>query len=75
MHKMRVKSRFRRAMRAYIKSPSAKVRSVMLFLSAIVRIARPQEPQSNDLLVQSRIGHMGFTVIALVYVLVTLWQQ
>jgi hypothetical protein len=47
----------------------------MLFLSAIVRIARPQESQSNDLLVQSRIGHMGLTVIALVYVLVTLWQQ
>ena len=54
---------------------AAKVRSVMLFLSAIVRIALPREPESNDLLVQSRIGHLGLTVIALVYVLVTLWQR
>jgi hypothetical protein len=47
----------------------------MLFLSAIVRIAVSHEPESNDLLVQSRIGHLGLTVIALVYVLVTLWQR
>jgi hypothetical protein len=47
----------------------------MLFLSAIVRIAVPQEPESNDLLVQSRIGHLGLTVIALIYVLITLWQR
>jgi hypothetical protein len=47
----------------------------MLFLSAIVRLALPREPQSNDLLVQSRVGHVGLTVIALIYVLVTLWQQ
>ncbi len=47
----------------------------MLFLSAIVRIAAPQPEESNDLLVQSRIGHLGLTVIALIYVLVTLWQR
>jgi hypothetical protein len=47
----------------------------MLFLTAIVRLAPPPQPQSDDLLAQSRLGHVGFTVITLVYVLVTLWQQ
>jgi hypothetical protein len=47
----------------------------MLFLAAIARFARPPAPPSNDLLVHSRLGHVGLTVIALVYVLVTLWQQ
>ena len=47
----------------------------MLFLTAIVRLAPPLQPQSDDLLAQSRLGHVGFTVITLVYVLVTLWQQ
>jgi hypothetical protein len=48
----------------------------MLLLAAIARFARPPEPPSNnDLLVHSRLGHVGLTVIALVYVLVTLWQQ
>ena len=47
----------------------------MLFLAAIARLAEPREAQSNDLLVESRLGHVGLTVIALVYVLVTLWQQ
>ena len=47
----------------------------MLFLAAIARFSAPPEPQSNDLLVQSRLGHLGLTVIALVYILVTLWQQ
>jgi hypothetical protein len=48
----------------------------MLFLIAMVRLApRRFEPQSDDLLVQSRLGHAGLTVITLVYVLVVLWQQ
>jgi hypothetical protein len=47
----------------------------MLFLAAIARIAAPREPQPNDLLAQSRIGHIGLTVITLVYVLVILWQR
>jgi hypothetical protein len=47
----------------------------MLFLTAIVRLAPPLQPQSDDLLVQSRLGHAGFTVITLIYVLVILWQR
>jgi hypothetical protein len=47
----------------------------MLFLAAIARLAPSREPQSEDLVVQSRLGHAGLTVIALIYVLVTLWQQ
>jgi hypothetical protein len=47
----------------------------MLFLTAIVRLAPSVQPLSDDLVVQSRLGHAGLTVIALIYVLVTLWQQ
>ena len=47
----------------------------MLFLAAITRLAEPRQAPSNDLLVESRLGHLGLTVIALIYVLVTLWQQ
>jgi hypothetical protein len=46
----------------------------MLILSAIARLV-PREPQANDLLARSRIGHVGLTIIALVYVLVRLSQQ
>jgi hypothetical protein len=54
---------------------NAQGRFAMLILAAIARFARPSELESNDLLVHSRIGHVGLTVIALVYVLITLWQQ
>jgi hypothetical protein len=47
----------------------------MLFLAAITRFTTPQASESNDLLVQSRLGHAGLTVITLVYVLVILWQR
>jgi hypothetical protein len=47
----------------------------MLFLAAIFRVIAPGEPQFSDLSVQTRIGHAGLTVIALVYVLVSLWQR
>ena len=47
----------------------------MLFLAAIVRLTVPPEADSNDLLVQSRLGHVGLTVITLVYVLIVLWRQ
>jgi hypothetical protein len=48
----------------------------MLFLIAMIRLApRRFEPQSDDLLAQSRLGHVGLTGITLVYVLVVLWQQ
>jgi hypothetical protein len=47
----------------------------MLFLAAIVRFTVPPASRSNDLLVQSRVGHAGLIVITLVYVLVVLWRQ
>jgi len=47
----------------------------MLFLAAIARFTTPQQSESHDLLVRSRLGHAGLTVITLVYLLVTLWQQ
>ncbi len=47
----------------------------MLFLAAIVRLTVPPEPESNDLLVQSRLGNAGLTVITLIYVLIVLWRQ
>jgi hypothetical protein len=42
----------------------------MLFLTALFRLTAPHEPQFSDLSVRSRLGHVGLTVIALVYVLV-----
>jgi hypothetical protein len=48
----------------------------MLFLAAILRFSLPQ-PQPNDLLAQVRLrlGHVGLTIIALVYVLITFCQR
>jgi hypothetical protein len=47
----------------------------MLFLSAFSRLV-PREPEPNDLLAQSRaaIGHLGLTIIAIVFVLITFWK-
>jgi hypothetical protein len=47
----------------------------MLFLSAFARMV-PREPEANDLLAESRaaLGHLGLTVIAIVYILVTFWK-
>ena len=47
----------------------------MLFLAAIVRFTLPRESESNNLLVQSRLGYAGLTVITLVYLLIFLWRQ
>jgi hypothetical protein len=47
----------------------------MLFLAAIVRLTVPRQSESNDLLVHSRLGNVGLTVITLVYVLIVLWRQ
>ena len=49
----------------------------MLLLTAILRVSASREPEANDLLAEarSRIGHLGLTVIALVYILVTFWQR
>jgi hypothetical protein len=47
----------------------------MLFLSAFARLV-PREPEANDLLAQSRaaLGHLGLTIIAIVFVLITFWK-
>lgn len=49
----------------------------MLFLSAVMHLSAPRAIEPNDLLAESRqrIGHVGLTVIALVFVLVTFWQH
>ena len=49
----------------------------MLFLSAFLHLSTPREVGPNDLLAESRqrMGHVGLTVIALVFVLVTFWQH
>jgi hypothetical protein len=49
----------------------------MLPLSAILRVWSAREPEPNDLLAQARVrmGHLGLTVIALVFVLITFWQR
>jgi hypothetical protein len=48
----------------------------MLFLCAFAAII-PREPEPNDLLAQSRavLGHLGLTIIALVFVLLTFWKS
>jgi hypothetical protein len=47
----------------------------MLFLSAFARMV-PREPEANDLIAQSRaaLGHLGLTIIAVVFVLITFWK-
>jgi uncharacterized membrane protein len=49
----------------------------MLFLAVIFRLSRAPKPRPNDLLAQAHLalGHLGLTIIALVYVLVTFWQR
>ena len=49
----------------------------MLLLSTILRVWLPPEPRPNDLLAPAlqRLGHLGLTVIALVFVLVSFWQR
>jgi hypothetical protein len=48
----------------------------MLFLCAFARLI-PREPEANDLLAESRaaLGHVGLTIIAIVFVLVTFWKS
>jgi hypothetical protein len=48
----------------------------MLCLAAILRFSVPQ-PQPNDLLAHARLrlGNVGLTIIALIYVLITFWQS
>lgn len=61
-----------------VRAPREPTRLIfMLFLTAILRVWTPREPEPNDLLAQTRlrIGHLGLTVIALVFILVTFWQH
>jgi len=48
----------------------------MLFLCAFARLI-PSEPDPNDLLAESHaaIGHLGLTVIAVVFVLLSFWKS
>jgi len=48
----------------------------MVFLAAILRISLPPDAPPNDLLAQMRLrlGHLGLTIIALVFVLLTFWH-
>lgn len=59
-----------------VKGPSYQV-AAMLLLTAILHVWLPAEPRPNDLLAQvrQRIGHLGLTIIALVFVLLTFWRQ
>jgi len=56
-------------------SLGAIILGAVLFLSAFARIV-PREPEANDLLAQSRAarGHLGLTIIAIVFVLITFWK-
>jgi len=49
----------------------------MLLLAAISHLIPAPAQQPNQGLMQSNpaIGHLGLTIIALVYVLITLWQS
>jgi hypothetical protein len=49
----------------------------MLFLAAIAHLCVPRETEPNDLLAQAHaaLGHLGLTVIALVFVLLTFWKS
>jgi len=48
----------------------------MLFLAAFARLSPSRESEQNDLLAESHaaLGHLGLTVIALVFVLLTFWK-
>jgi hypothetical protein len=49
----------------------------MLLLAAFHRIWTPNESEANDLLAAPRaaLGHLGLTIIALVFVLITFWKS
>jgi len=48
----------------------------MIFLSAFSRLIAAPEAKPNDLLAKAHaaIGHLGLTIIALVFVLLTFWK-
>jgi hypothetical protein len=62
--------------RITVLSAGALILGDMLFLSAFARLV-PREPEANDLLAESHatLGHVGLTIIAIVFVLVTFWKS
>jgi len=48
----------------------------MLFLAAFARLRPSREDESNDLLARhAALGHLGLTVIAVVFVVLTFWKS
>jgi len=48
----------------------------MLFLAAIARLQPSRDEASNDLLAESQaLGHLGLTIIAVVFVVLTFWKS
>ena len=48
----------------------------MLFLAALARLHPARDDEPNDLLAQQHaaLGHLGLTVIAVVFVVLTFWK-
>jgi hypothetical protein len=48
----------------------------MLLLAAFARMV-PTEPEPNDLLARQNaaLGHLGLTIIAVVFILLTFWKS
>ena len=76
LSKSGLQSRFWRLLRLWWATASLQ-RLDMLLLTAILHVWQPRDIEPNDLLAESRqrLGHVGLTVIALVFLLVTFWQQ
>jgi hypothetical protein len=49
----------------------------MLFLAAITSLGPPREDKPNDLLAQQHaaLGHLGLTIIAVVFVVLSFWKS
>jgi uncharacterized membrane protein len=49
----------------------------MLFLAALTSLRPPRKDPPNDLLAQQHaaLGHLGLTIIALVFVVLTFWKS
>jgi hypothetical protein len=49
----------------------------MLFLAALSRLRPVRDDEPNDLLAQrhAALGHLGLTVIAVVFVILTFWNS
>jgi hypothetical protein len=48
----------------------------MLLLAALARLipCRAQQPDQGALPLNSAVGHLGLTIIALVYILIVMWH-